>query len=74
MRCVAPSPVGSGEDFLRIRVEAAKFFMDDTESESMISQSIFKAYDIRGVIGKLSVLHISEPTRLGMVADAVLCL
>ncbi len=26
--------------------------MDDTESESMISQSIFKAYDIRGVIGK----------------------
>lgn len=53
-RCVALplSPVGSGEDFLRIRVEAAKFFMDDTESESMISQSIFKAYDIRGVIGK----------------------
>ncbi|WP_323118376.1 phosphomannomutase/phosphoglucomutase [Burkholderia alba] len=26
--------------------------MHDTESESMISQSIFKAYDIRGVIGK----------------------
>ncbi len=33
--------------------EAARLlFMHATERESMISQSIFKAYDIRGVVGK----------------------
>lgn len=43
--------------------------MDDTESESMISQSIFKAYDIRGVIDVVDVGMV--PTPVGYFAASV---
>src|SRR5450759_2857678 len=30
--------------------------------------------DLRGIVGDLSLIHISEPTRLGMISYAVFCL
>ena len=57
--------------FLKEKRAERKYENDFKNIQESVTE---KKSDVNGLVKKLSLIHISEPTRLGMISYAVFCL